>query len=131
MTEQELVEALRACTKSDAPGCRSCPLFTLPSYFDGGKSCVDMLLEHAADAIEALAANRDVWKHRCESAERELNRIADCESCENWKRSSLTDACLCCYKSGFVEGERNYTWRGPCKENGGTGNAHSVGMDNR
>ncbi len=69
MTEQELVEALRACAKSDDPDCRSCPVASMMSRFDGGKSCVDMLLEHAADAIEALEADRDTWKCRAEAAE--------------------------------------------------------------
>ncbi len=77
----------------------------------------------AADMIEAMEADRDAWKRKAEAAVKELNRIADCESCVNWKRSGLTDACLCCYKSGFVEVERNYTWRGPCAENGGERNA--------
>ncbi len=57
MTEQELVEALRACAKSDDPDCCSCPLASMISRFDGGKSCVDMLLEHAADVVEAYKAD--------------------------------------------------------------------------
>ncbi len=81
MTNQELVEALRACAESDAPDCRSCPLFSLPPYFDGDKSCVDMLLEHAADAIEALEADRDTWKRRAEAAENTLVNEQPCHPC--------------------------------------------------
>ncbi len=84
----------------------------------GHQRCVRDLGK-AANLIEKLSADRDTWKRRCEAAMKELNRIADCESCENWKRSRLTDACSRCVKIGSIEGKHNYIWRGPCGENGG------------
>lgn len=51
LTNEDLMKALRCCTKSEAAACRKCPV---KNCAEGGKSCVDTMLLMAADRLGAL-----------------------------------------------------------------------------
>lgn len=89
MTGQELVKALRACATYDDPDCSGCPMAPLAPLSDESKSCVDRLMEAAADDLEEMRASRDTWKKRAEAAVQDLRsviRYADkgCELCAHY-----------------------------------------------
>lgn len=56
MTEEKenIIAALRTCAASEfAPDCRECP------YYDHSPACINKLFKDAAEALEALKAERD------------------------------------------------------------------------
>lgn len=77
------------------------------------------LCDAAADLIEKLSADRDAWKRRAETAERDMGCMIPCTTCR-WTAGE-SEACQTCAASILNNWRRsNYKWRGPCAENGGT-----------
>lgn len=111
MTEQELVKALWTCAIYDDPDCSGCPLAPLVPLSDESKSCVDRLMERAAETIEELQTDRDTWKRRAEAAEKDLITSAvlvPCSVCKHYN----ADETDCNW------GTCQFAWRGPEKESG-------------
>ena len=67
-----IISALRTCAASEsAPDCRECP------YYDHSPACINKLMKDAADALEALRAERDELLERHWSECRQIAEYDD------------------------------------------------------
>ena len=86
MTDQEIVQELRQCAKSDCSSCGMCPIFP-------DRECVEHLATAAASLIERLTAENAKAEAERDAA---LADLADARSCKNCKYACDTRDCSSC-----------------------------------
>lgn len=116
MTEKEIVQALRQCTKRDCSSCGMCPIFP-------DRECVEHLAAAAASLIERLTAENAALKKEIRKAGCMFcARLEDCpegfkptgqEDCDNCAKKP---DCACMECSGIGSSSDNWEWRGAPEE---------------
>ncbi len=86
MTDQEIVQELRQCAKSDCSSCGMCPIFP-------DRECVEHLATAAASLIERMTAENAKAEAERDAA---LADLADARSCKNCKYACDTRDCSSC-----------------------------------
>lgn len=123
MTEKEIVQALRQCTKRDCSSCGMCPIFP-------DRECVEHLAAAAASLIERLTAENAALKKEIRKAGCMFcARFEDCpegfkptgqEDCDNCAKKP---DCACMKCSGIGSSSDNWEWRGAPEEHNGKENS--------
>jgi hypothetical protein len=86
MTYEEIIQALRQCTKRDCSSCGMCPIFQ-------DRECVEHLAAAAASLIERLTAENAKAEAERDAA---LADLADARSCKTCKYACDTRDCSSC-----------------------------------
>ena len=124
MTRQEIVQALRVCSRrTDAQTCAKCPLFD-------SEDCMGDMMVGAADLIERLTAENAALKKEIRKAGCMFcARFEDCpegfkptgqEDCDNCAKKP---DCACMKCSGIGSSTDNWEWRGAPEAHNGKENS--------
>lgn len=124
MTRQEIVQALRVCSRrTDAQTCAKCPLFD-------SEDCMGDMMVGAADLIERLTAENAALKKEIRKAGCMFcARFEDCpegfkptgqEDCDNCAKKP---DCACRECSGIGSSSDNWEWRGAPEAHNGKENS--------
>ena len=120
MTDQEIVQALRQCAKSDCSSCGMCPIFP-------DRECVEHLATAAASLIERLTAENAALREKQAEAEAERDALLEqikarrsCLDCKHFDYCEFDDAtvidCMSCVTKncpcGGCCGSSRWEWRG-------------------
>lgn len=107
----ELVERLRLCADDKSVHCKGCEFMDTENNL-----CMNIMINCAADAIEALLAENAKLKAERDDAVSDLKSIAPCQKCKHFGINQMTCDALeqCLYGETSV-----WEWRGTKGEENG------------